>query len=55
MKNNKTFLKIGLVVSILVIINEVIYLNSHNGVGLPVLIITLAILIGYLYYYLLSK
>lgn len=54
MKNN-TPLKIGLIVSILLIINEVIYLNSHNGVGLPILIITLAGLVGYLYYYLLDK
>ena len=52
---NKTPLKIGLVISILVIINEIIYLNSHNGVGLPILVITLAGLVGYLYYYLLNK
>jgi len=54
MKNNSS-LKIGLIISILIIINEIIYLNSHEGVGLPVIVITLGGLIGYLYYYLLNK
>ena len=48
---NKILLKIGLAISGLVIKNEVIYINSHNGVGLPILIIALAGLVGYLYYY----
>ena len=52
---NKSFLKIGLMISILIILNEIIYINSHNGIGLPILVIALAGLIGYLYYYLLSK
>ncbi len=55
MKNNKTFLKIGFILGILIIIHEISYMGTGNGVGLPVLIIALAALIGYIYYYLLNQ
>ena len=55
MKDNKTFLKIGLILGILIIINEISYLATGNGVGLPALIIVLAGLIAYIFYYLMNQ
>jgi len=55
MKNDKTFLKIGFALGILIIINEISYLTTGDGVGLPTLIIVLAGLITYIFYYLLNQ
>ena len=52
MKQEKTFLKIGIVLSLLIIINEVYYSITGKGIGLTALIIVQAILTLYIFFYL---
>lgn len=55
MKNDKTFLKIGFVLGILIMVNEISYLTTGNGVGLTALILVLAALVTYIFFYLITR